>query len=86
MWDVCLSKQADKFLKKCDRIAAGRIAEKIEDLRENPFLSGIKRIHHPIKKLFRARVGDYRIVYEVDFSKKIMGIVAIDIRQLVYDF
>ncbi len=36
------------------------------------------------EKIFRVRVGDYRILYEVDYSKNFIGIVRIDHRGRVY--
>ncbi len=54
--------------------------------------------HHPIlfsavisgnlwdynEKLFRVRVGDYRILYEVDYKNDQLGIVKLDKRSKVY--
>ena len=37
------------------------------------------------KSLFRIRVGDYRILYEVDYRNNLIGIVKIDKRPRVYD-
>ncbi len=36
------------------------------------------------EKLFRVRVGDYRILYEVDYKSNIIGVVLIDKRSRVY--
>jgi len=36
------------------------------------------------EKLYRVRVGDYRILYEVDKNKNSIGIVKIDHRSRVY--
>ena len=37
------------------------------------------------KGLFRIRVGDYRILYEVDYRNNLIGIVKIDKKPRVYD-
>ena len=37
------------------------------------------------EKLFRVRVGDYRILYEIDYTTKKLGIVKIDNRGRVYE-
>jgi mRNA interferase RelE/StbE len=43
-----------------------------------------KTIESSKEKLFRVRVGDYRILYEVDYNGKIIGIVKIDKRENAY--
>ena len=55
----------DKDLQSIPRSIVGRIIERVERLPSNPFppqsakLQGAERLH-------RLRVGDYRIVYEVN--------------------
>lgn len=44
MWDVAFDNQALRFLKRADKILLGRIAEKIEEIRENQIISGAGRI------------------------------------------
>ena len=36
------------------------------------------------EKLFRVRVGDYRILYEVDHKNNLIGIVKIEKRERAY--
>lgn len=60
-----------------------RIAEKLEELQNNPFPHDMKRIEGD--SLFRIRVGKVRILYEVDYVHKQIGIVKIDKRERVYE-
>jgi len=83
MFNINYSKQSVKFLKKIDKSLARRIVEKIEKLRENPVLHDSKTIKGYCG-LFRTRVGDYRILYEVDYEGKIIGIIKIDKRSRAY--
>lgn len=85
MWDVELRNVARRFLRKTDKLLAGRITEKLEDLRINPFSSDAKRVIGTPEKLFRVRVGDYRILYEVDHTRNVIEIVKIGHRSHVYD-
>jgi mRNA interferase RelE/StbE len=78
-----LANQADRFLKKAEQTLAGRITEKLKDLRFCPIPSDAKRLFN--SRLWRIRVGDYRILYEVDFDRKTIGIEKIDHRSRVYD-
>ena len=83
MLDVRYSNQALKFLKKVDNELAKRLINRIEKLQVEPFPQNMKRVEG--QKLFRIRVGDYRILYEVDNSNNLLGIVKIDKRERAYD-
>ncbi len=82
MFNINYSNQARKFLKKADKILAKRILEKIENLREEPVIHDTKRIEG--EKLFRVRVGKYRILYEVDYKENLIGVIKIDKRSRMY--
>lgn len=77
------SNQAVKFLKKTDKVLSGRLLNKIEQLRKEPIMTDTKKLHG-IKNMFRIRVGNYRILYDIDFDNKTIGIVKIDKRDDVY--
>ena len=81
MQDILINQK--NFLKKADKIIAKRLFEKIEKLQIEPVIHDTKVIEGP-KNLFRVRVGDYRILYEIDYKEKIIGIVKIDKRSKVY--
>jgi len=84
MPDAKYSNQARKFLKKIDKILAKRLIDKVESLRENPFPKQVERVISKKEKTFRVRVGDYRILYEVDYECNLVGIIKIDKRPRVY--
>ncbi|MFQ6063729.1 MAG: type II toxin-antitoxin system RelE/ParE family toxin [Methanosarcinales archaeon] len=66
MFNVSYSNRSKKFLKKADKVLVKRLIEKIEKLREDPIIHDTKKVEGS-KSLFRIRVGDYRILYEVDY-------------------
>lgn len=74
-----------RFLKKCEREIYLRIIEKIKELCETPFPSNAVRIKGRKEKLFRIRVGDYRILYEIYSDKNLILISEIDKRGKIYD-
>ena len=84
MFDINYSKQAVKFLKSLDKTPAIRILRRIEKLKHDPVLHDSKIVEGYREKLFRVRVGDYRILYEVDYNDNLIGIVKIDKRSRVY--
>lgn len=84
MLDVSYSKQALKFLKHADKVLQERLMKKIEELRVKPFLHDTKTVEGYKEKLFRVRVGDYRILYEYEIYRNYLGIVKIDKRPKAY--
>jgi mRNA interferase RelE/StbE len=84
MFNVKYSRKAVKFLKSLDKTTVSRILTKIEKLKHNPFSHDSKIVEGYSEKLFRVRVGDYRILYEVDYNDNLLGIVKIDKRSRVY--
>ena len=78
------SSTAKKFLKKLDKFLTKRLLSKVEELREDPFPKQVERVISKKEKVFRVRVGDYRILYEVDYKSNIVGIIQIDKRRRAY--
>ena len=85
MFVVEYSQQALKFLKKADKILVERLLRKIRELKTEPVTHDSKSIQGYKEKLFRVRVGDYRILYEIEYSNNKIGIIKIDKRERVYD-
>ena len=84
MFDIGYSKQAIKFLKSADKNLSTRILKKIEQLKENPVQHDSKIVEGYAESIYRVRVGDYRILYEVDYKGKLIGIVKIEKRSKIY--
>lgn len=86
MFRLKFSSQSDKFLSKCDEELFLRISKKLEDLKLNPFPSDSKFIRREDnEKVFRVRVGKYRILYKVNYGENLIVAVKIDKRGRVYD-
>lgn len=85
MFKILYSSQAGNFLKNADKVLAQRITSKIEGLGNEPVTHDTKVLNGYKEKLFRVRVGDYRILYEVDYKSNIIGIVKIDKRSRAYE-
>jgi len=85
MLKIEFSKDSVKFLKKCENNLYERITKKIEKLSENPFPSDCKKIYDKKGKLFRVRIGDYRLIYEVFHNKNVLIISKINKRSGIYE-
>ena len=85
MLQVFLSTHSQKLLKKIDPQLYQRLRLKIKSLAEEPFPTDSKRIVGRKDKVFRVRVGDYRILYLVDGDKNELIIANIDKRSKIYN-
>ncbi len=83
IFEIKYSRQAVKFLKSLDKKLVLRILSKIEKLRDEPIQHDSKTVGYS-EKLFRVRLGDYRILYEVDYKNDLIGIVRIEKRARAY--
>ena len=81
---VCLSRRAEKFLAKlADAALYERLRSAIETLEEEARPAGcVKLAGSP--DLFRIRVGDYRIVYQVKDTDLIVLVLSIGHRREIY--
>lgn len=61
-----------------------QILSKIESLANDPYQSGIKKLKG-YDFVYRARVGNYRILYEIDGGRLVIIVVAIGDRKDIYD-
>lgn len=62
-----------------------RVVERIEKLADDPFPKDVKRVVNRNEKIFRVRVGDYRIQYLVMHEKNLIFISDIDKRERAYE-
>jgi len=75
------SQLAEKELSKLPKEIASRIVRKVDSIKENPFHF---LEHYEGEKVYKLRVGDYRILIDVDFSNKILKIQVIGPRYNIY--
>mgnify|MGYP001583368168 FL=1 len=86
MYLVALSQRAQKFLDKLDFHIKERIENTLKRLESNPVPSDVVFIGREVgDKVFRYRIGDYRALYKLKDSEKIILITKIDKRPRVYD-
>ena len=85
MLRIELGNPAKRFLKKCDKNLYERLISEIKSLSNNPFPQDVKRVVGRKEKVFRVRVGDYRITYIMVYEQNIILIADIDKRSKIYD-
>jgi mRNA-degrading endonuclease RelE of RelBE toxin-antitoxin system len=77
-WTSELSRGAEEQLRRLPRTIQKRIAQAIDAMERNPFEGNIKALKgKQWKGRFRKRVGDYRIIFIPDHTKRRITISAI---------
>ncbi|MFH1133490.1 MAG: type II toxin-antitoxin system RelE/ParE family toxin [Nanoarchaeota archaeon] len=81
MYEVIFDSAALDFLEKCERPLAKRIWNKLMSTKENP--------HRFFERLvcredYKLRIGDYRVIVDIDDTKKRIEVTFIGHRKNVY--
>jgi mRNA interferase RelE/StbE len=82
-YDLHIERHAEKDLNKLDQTLFIQIAAKIKELAGNPHPQGSKKIIGS-QNDWRLRVGDYRVIYEIDTKTKTIRIMRIKHRREAY--
>ncbi|MBI2034038.1 MAG: type II toxin-antitoxin system RelE/ParE family toxin [Candidatus Liptonbacteria bacterium] len=83
MYKVLVEKRAEKDLNALDRSVGARIVERLLLLKNNPRPTGSKKLAGS-RTACRLRVGDFRIIYEVNDKNKEVKIYRIKHRSKAY--
>jgi mRNA interferase RelE/StbE len=85
MYKLVYHPRVFKFLTKISKKEAKKIIEKIEILNENPLSEelNVKKLAST-KRSFRLRIGNFRVIFEVDFENKIIYIHEVGFRGSIY--
>jgi len=85
MYEVLLTRDAQKFYQGADAPLVRRLNRCFDQLRRNPYEHpNIKRLRGPLEGYWRYRVGDWRVVYRVDEDEHIVTIILIVHRSKAY--
>lgn len=82
-FSIVLKPSVDKDLRHLPKSLVLRVMEKIEDLESEPIPSQAVKIL-AADRLYRIRVGDYRIIYEVEAKNRTITIHYIRHRSVAY--
>jgi len=81
-YTVLIERYAQKQIIKLDKQIIPVIKSAISSLADNPRPYGCKKLKG--EEAFRIRVGDYRIIYEIDDGKIIVTVVSVGHRKDIY--
>jgi len=82
-YSIRWKKSSVKELRKVNKTSIPRIIEAVEELALNPYPAGVKKLVGS-EHTFRIRVGNYRIVYEIEKSDIIIEIIRVRHRKDIY--
>jgi mRNA interferase RelE/StbE len=74
---------AHRQLRKLERVAQIRLLQRIETLSSNPRPSGVRKLTDEAD-LYRIRIGEYRITYQIRDRNLLILIVKIGHRREIY--
>ena len=78
------SRQGEKDLRRLDRVILGRLKTRIDELAQDPFNPRLSRQMETDPESRYSRVGDWRIIYQVEEGEGIINITAIRPRSRAY--
>jgi mRNA interferase RelE/StbE len=80
---ITFARSARKELEKLDPLIISLIFPVIESLSQNPRPNHCKKLSGP-QNLWRIRIGDYRLIYQISDKQKSVDIAAIRHRREAY--
>jgi len=83
VYEVYLERAAERDLRHLSSEEFHRVIPRIKALSENPRPSGCRKITGS-KNDWRIRIGDYRVIYEIDEDAKVVRIMRVRHRREVY--
>lgn len=81
-WSVLWSLRSARQLKKLDKKQARRIRDAVLEITDNPFIA-VRKLSD--SAFFRMRVGDYRVIMDLQQGKMIIFVVEVAHRRRIYD-
>ncbi|MES1250311.1 MAG: type II toxin-antitoxin system RelE/ParE family toxin [Chitinophaga rupis] len=82
-YTVLILPSAQKQLNKLPNTIATRIEDKMMELEQDPRPPGCKKLKG--RDAYRIRIGDYRVIYEIQDGKLIVTVITIGHRREVYE-
>ena len=82
MYEIIFDKKALEQLNKLEKQIKERIWTKLQLCKENPFrfLEALVEIEG-----FKLRVGDYRVIIDIDYKNKVLKVIKVGHRRNVYE-
>jgi mRNA interferase RelE/StbE len=83
-YNVVITRGASRDLDRLDRAVLTRVAREIDALSTEPRPAGCRKLVNQAS-LWRVRVGDWRVLYEIDDAARTVRVVAVRHRSRAYE-
>lgn len=83
IYKIEIENSALQFLKKLDKGTQRRIVASVQSLATNPRPDGVRKLTNS-DGLYRVRVGDYRVVYQIQDNRLLVLVIRIGSRTDIY--
>ena len=80
---IVFARSARKELQVLDGVLAAKLLERIEALAKDPWPPGCRKLRSS-SGAFRIRFGEYRVIYQIDDTAKVVDIVGVRHRRDAY--
>jgi mRNA interferase RelE/StbE len=84
MYRIVFTKQADRVLRKMSRNTARLIREKLDQLAQEPYARNPNLTKLQGRSGYRLRIGDWRVIYELEDDRLVILVLKIAPRGEVY--
>ena len=81
VWSLVWSDRAKKQLNKLDKKIRDRIVNEVESIKEDPFIATNRLVK---SKCCRLRVGDYRVIMDLQQSNLVIYVIGTGNRKRIY--
>jgi mRNA interferase RelE/StbE len=78
-----LSKQFNKDLEELPEEIQKRVVKEVALVLENPFKQGVLKLAE--RQSFRTRIGDYRLIFNVNEVERVVTLIAVGYRSKIYE-
>ncbi|MBE9001136.1 type II toxin-antitoxin system RelE/ParE family toxin [Nostoc sp. LEGE 12447] len=86
MYNVVLSAKAEEIYATADQALAKKVARCFEQLEQNPrFHPNVKPLKGDFAGYYRYRIGNYRVIYQVDDGTNQVMVTTIAYRREAYE-
>lgn len=83
-WTICFAPDAENDLGKLDNLIRSRVIEKLEWVQNNFDNITPLPLDNKWRGFYKIRIGDWRVIYKIDWEKYKIIIVAIGHRSKIY--
>jgi mRNA interferase RelE/StbE len=83
-YQLQISRTAKRDLSRLDQPIAKRIMNKLFDLASNAETTSHFALSGEWKGLYRIRIGDYRVIYDLNKDKLVILVIAVGHRRNIY--